>query len=73
MEVAFETRKQRIIEYIGEMDSDQALGELEDWLFEEPFSDDELALVDERIADNEANPNASVPWEQFTDMIKNAQ
>lgn len=38
----------------------------DEWLDEDdPFTPEQKAMLDERIAEHERNPEAAIPWEEF--------
>jgi transcription elongation GreA/GreB family factor len=42
-----------------------------DWLDEDdPLTDDEKALIEQRVADLERNPQASIPWAEAEARLK---
>ncbi|MFN4254081.1 MAG: hypothetical protein ACK4Q5_03625, partial [Saprospiraceae bacterium] len=69
-------RKFRLIEHIIGLTDEAELLEIEGIVFDFPEADDdlseeELALLDERIAEAKANPDAGIPFEQFIQNMKN--
>ncbi len=74
MQVTIESRKTRIKTFIDNLKDERLLLLLEQWLFGEDgsnISDEEMALLDDRIAENQADPEASIPWEEFAQKLKN--
>jgi len=49
---------------LAEMDSDG-------WLdADDPLTDEEKALIEARLAAHEANPESSIPWEEFEARLR---
>lgn len=49
---------------IAEMDGDE-------WLDEsDPLTDEEKALIDERLGAHEKKPDAAIPWEEFDARLR---
>ena len=74
MNTTIESRKIRIKSFIDTLKDERLLQILEALLFGEGAGDisaEELAFLDERIADNQANPDASMPWQELIKQIKN--
>jgi len=73
MQATIESRKVRIKTFIDNLNDERLLLSLEAWLFGEgvrDISEEELALLDERIAEHQANPDASIPWQEFVQQIR---
>lgn len=73
MQTTLESRKIRIKSYIDNLKDERLLALLEQWLFGEMgdnISDEEMALLDERLAENSADPDAAIPWEEFVKQLK---
>lgn len=73
MQTTLESRKIRIKSYIDNLKDERLLVLLEQWLFGEMgdnISDEEMALLDERLAENSADPDATIPWEEFVKQLK---
>lgn len=74
MDTTIESRKIRIKSFIDNLNDERLLKVLEVLLFGEGAGDisaEELALLDERIADSQANPDASIPWQELLQQLKN--
>jgi putative addiction module component (TIGR02574 family) len=49
---------------LAEMDSDGWLDE------DDPLTEDEKKLIDERLAEHEANPQSAIPYEEFKARLR---
>jgi hypothetical protein len=77
MTVNLQERKLQIIQQLTILQDERVLRLIEELLFEagavmddEPLSEEERILLDERMADYHANPDDDTPWSSVKQLIQ---